>query len=104
LMRSQHAMFLLADMMTWCEVGAAFCAKAAHYDGKERSSEFMKAAVRIFARDVAEKVFFNGLRITHGCCVTMDETAARLKALDMSQIFRGDLDDRDRVTEELVQS
>ncbi|RLB29725.1 MAG: acyl-CoA dehydrogenase, partial [Deltaproteobacteria bacterium] len=57
LTKSQHVLFLLADMMTWCEVGEALCQKAASYHGKERSAEFMNAAARLFAREVAEKVY-----------------------------------------------
>ena len=57
LTRSQYVMFLLADMMTWCEVGEALCHKAAAGQGHGRSPEFMKAVARLFAREVATKVY-----------------------------------------------
>ncbi len=51
--RNQIVMFTFADMMTACEVGAAFCAKAArlHAEGDEEAA-FMMAMSRVFARKV----------------------------------------------------
>ncbi|MGD8229437.1 MAG: acyl-CoA dehydrogenase family protein [Desulfobacteraceae bacterium] len=102
LTKSQYVMFLLADMMAWCEVGEALCQKAATYNGKERTPEFMVAAARLFAREVAEKVYLNGLRITCGCDKDMEELKERLASLDLAQAMKANLSDMDLVARELV--
>ena len=102
LTRAQYVMFLLADMMTWCEVGEAFCKKAAIYAGEGRSSEFMKAAARLFAREAAEKVYINGLKIAQGCDQAMDEVTEKLNSLDLGRAMRDHLKDMDMVAAELV--
>jgi len=102
LTKSQYVMFQLADMMTWCEVGEALCQKAATYNGRERTPEFMRATARLFAREVAEKVYLNGLRIACGCDKDMEEVKERLNSLDLSQAMKANLNDMDLVAKELV--
>jgi hypothetical protein len=102
LTKSQYVMFLLADMMAWCEVGEALCQKAAAYDGKVRTPDFIKAAARLFAREVAEKVYLNGLRIACGCDKDMDELKERLNSLDLALAMKANLSDMDLVAKELV--
>jgi alkylation response protein AidB-like acyl-CoA dehydrogenase len=102
LTKSQYVMFLLADMMTWCEVGETLCQKAANYNGKERTPEFIEAAARLFAREVAEKVYFNGLRIAHGCGQEMNGLVEKLSSLDLAQAMKANLSDMDLVAKELV--
>jgi alkylation response protein AidB-like acyl-CoA dehydrogenase len=102
LTKAQYVLFQLADMMAWCEVGEALCQKAATYNGKERTPEFLKAAARLFAREVAEKVYINGLRIARGCDKDMDEVVDRLDSLDLGQAMRANLSDMDLVARELV--
>jgi alkylation response protein AidB-like acyl-CoA dehydrogenase len=103
LTKSQYVMFLLADMMTWCEVGGALCHKAALYTGDgSRSREFMNAAVRLFARDAVEKVYLNGLKIIYGCNQTIDEVGGELSALNMALAMNGKLNDMNLVSSELV--
>jgi alkylation response protein AidB-like acyl-CoA dehydrogenase len=103
LTRSQYVMFLLADMMTWCEVGSAFCHKAALQEGPgDRSPEFMKAAARLFARDALEKVYLNGLKIIYGCEQTIDDIGAKLNDLNMAAGMKGKLRDMDLISSELV--
>jgi alkylation response protein AidB-like acyl-CoA dehydrogenase len=102
LTKSQYVMFLLADMMTWCEVGVALCKKAADYKPKERSSEFMEAAARLFAREISEKVYINGLKICTGCETRLDELATKLKDLSLANLMRDNLKDMDIVAAELV--
>jgi alkylation response protein AidB-like acyl-CoA dehydrogenase len=102
LTKSQYVMFLLADMMAWCEVGMALCHKAATTEGKERTLEFIKASARLFAREVAEKVYLNGLRIACGCDKDMDELKERLNSLDLMQAMKANLSDMDLVAKELV--
>ncbi len=102
LTKSQYVMFLLADMMTWCEVGKALCQKAANYNGKERTPEFIEAVARLFAREVAEKVYLNGLRIAHGCEQDMNGLVEKLSSLDLAQAMKANLSDMDLVAKELV--
>ncbi len=102
LTRSQYVMFQLADMMAWCEVGDALCQKAASYNGRERTPEFVKATARLFAREVAEKVYLNGLRIACGCDKDMEEVKERLNSLDLAQAMKANLRDMDLVARELV--
>jgi alkylation response protein AidB-like acyl-CoA dehydrogenase len=103
LTKSQYVMFLLADMMTWCEVGGALCHKAALYGGDgNRSREFMNAAARLFARDAVERVYLNGLKIIYGCNKPIDEVGERLNTLNMAMAMNAKLDDMDLVSSELV--
>jgi alkylation response protein AidB-like acyl-CoA dehydrogenase len=102
LTRLQYVMFLLADMMTWCEVGEALCHKAANHEGRERSKDFMAAVARLFAREAAQKVFLNGARVAFGCEEIMDEVAPKLKGLDLGVASRDYLRDMDLVAAELV--
>jgi len=102
LTKSQYVMFLLADMMAWCEVGEALCQKASTYNGKERTPDFIKAAARLFAREVAGKVYLNGLRIACGCDKDMEELKERLNSLDLALAMKANLSDMDLVAKELV--
>jgi alkylation response protein AidB-like acyl-CoA dehydrogenase len=76
LTRKQHAMFLLADMMTYVEVGASLARKAVALtkDGSSETVKF-KAISRIFADEVAQLVSKNALKILMGCGV-FDQRAA----------------------------
>jgi hypothetical protein len=100
--KSQYVMFLMADMMTWCEVANALCRKAAGNDSPGRSSSFMKAAARLFVRETIEKVYVNGLKIAHGCAETIDEIAEKLNALNIGPAMKDNLNDMDVVAAELV--
>jgi alkylation response protein AidB-like acyl-CoA dehydrogenase len=102
LTKSQYVMFLLADMMTYCEVGDALCRKAANHSGKERSSEFMNASARLFVREVVENLFINGFKVTQGCETAMDDVVQSLNALNIAEIMRDNLKDLDTVSAELV--
>ena len=101
LTRAQHVMFLLADMITWCETGEALCRKAAEYNGRERSRDFMKAVSRLFVGEVVEMVYMNGLKIARGCGKTLDDLKSSLDALDPGQAMEGNLNDMDMVSAEL---
>ena len=76
LTRKQHIMFLLADMMTYVEVGASLARKtvALSKDGSTETIKF-KAISRIFADEVAQLVTQNALKILMGCGV-FDQKAA----------------------------
>ena len=102
LTKSQHIMFLLADMMVWCEVGKALCEKAADDDETERTPEYMNATARLFARDVSEKVYINGLKIACGCDKDMPEVLESLNTLNLGEVMKDRLRDMDSVTKELV--
>jgi alkylation response protein AidB-like acyl-CoA dehydrogenase len=102
LTRSQYVMFLLADMMTWCEVADALCHKAAAGRGNGRTPEFMKAVGRLFAGEVATKVIVNGTKIAQGCGENMGDVVAKLKELDLGEILRSFMADMDQVAAEIV--
>lgn len=103
LTKSQYVMFLLADMITWCEVGDALCRKADIYaGGQDRSPVFMKAAARLFVRDAVEKVYINGLKIFCGCNQDADEVVEKLNALNIGLAMKDNLKDMDMVSAELV--
>ncbi len=102
LTRSQYVLFLLADMMTWCEIAETLCEKADDYQGKDHTPEFMKAAARLFVREAVEKVYLNGLKIAQGCGQAAPDLAENLHALDMGHVLGGNLEDMDFVAAELV--
>jgi len=102
LTRQQYVLFLLADMMTWCEVGAAVCRKAAVYEGKTPSPEYLKAVSRLFAREANEKVLINGLKIALGCDQEMEVAAEKLESLDFGKSLNTNLSDMNLVAAELV--
>jgi len=102
LTKSQYVMFLLADMMSWSEVGDALCRKAAQYRGKERTPEFVNAASRLFVREVIEAVYLKGLKIAQGCETVMDDVLQSLNALNLTGVMKNNLKDMDTVSAELV--
>ncbi len=103
LTKQQYIMFLLADMMTWAEVADALCKKAATYEGDQaRSKEFIKACARLFAREAAEKVYLNGMKIAFGCGQEVQGLKDRLSSLDLGAIMKDNLSDMDLVAAELV--
>jgi alkylation response protein AidB-like acyl-CoA dehydrogenase len=102
LTKSQYVMFLLADMMTWAEVGDALCRKGASYRGRERTPEFMRAAARLFSLEAAEKIYLNGLRIARGCDPVMEDVVEELESLDLRGAMSDHLKDMNLVAAELV--
>lgn len=99
----QYVMFLLADMMTWCEVANALCHKAATYAGEQqRSVEFMKASARLFVRETIEKVFVNGIKIVQGCDGTSADVKKSLDALNLNVAMKAIIEDMDLIAHELV--
>ena len=102
LIRSQYVLFLMADMMTWAEVGEALCRKAASCEGRAGLKEYLGATARLFAAEVVEKVYVNGLKIARGYDHDMDDIAEGLNALRLDRAVRFCLKDMDRVAEELV--
>jgi len=104
LTRLQHVHFLLADMMTWVEVGEAFCAKAARHAGVGRSKAYMEAAARLFAREVVEKVYVNGLKLACGCDPCVEGMTGKLESLSLGKSLSGYLEDMDTVGVELTKA
>jgi len=102
--RHQHVMFLLADVMTWCEVAEAFCRKAASYGSGQGKwpPEAMKAMARLFARETVEKTFVNALKIVQGCGDTLEGLEQSIEALDLSGSMQNMLPDMDVVAKALV--
>lgn len=103
LTKSQYVMFLLADMMTWTEIGNALCHKASVYEGGQaRTPSFIQTAARIFTREVVEKVYINSLRIIRGCEPQIDNMMEVLDSLNAGDAMGGNLDDMDSLAAELV--
>ncbi|MBW2129476.1 MAG: acyl-CoA dehydrogenase family protein [Deltaproteobacteria bacterium] len=101
LTRSQHVLFLLADMMTWVEVGQALCKKAASCGDNERRRDFMMAVSRLFATEAVEKIYFNGLRIARGCGTLLEPLVQKLEELDLTGGIAEYLEDMNLVSREL---
>jgi len=102
LSKSQHVLFLLADMMTWAEVGVAFCEKASSYNELRPDPEYMKAAARLFAREVVEKTYVEGLRIACGCDPSIEKIIPQLESLKPAKAMTGYLKDMDIVADHLL--
>jgi alkylation response protein AidB-like acyl-CoA dehydrogenase len=103
LTKHQYIMFLLADMMTWCEIGKALCLKADKYDGSgKRSTNYLETCARIFAREVAEKVTINSMKITQGCEKVIEDFAERMADLNLGKILKNNMKDMDTVADELL--
>jgi len=99
----QYVMFLLADMITWCEVANALCHKATVYEGEQgRSVDYMKACARLFVRETIEKVFINGLKIAQGCDLASEDVKKNLEALNIGLAMREILTDMDLISKELT--
>jgi len=76
LTRKQHVMFLLADMMTYVEVGVSLARKAVILTKTgDAQAKKIGAMSRIFADEVAQLVSQNALKILMGCDV-FDQKAA----------------------------
>ena len=104
LTKSQHVMFLLADMMTWAETAKALCHKAAtHQEGQARTPEFLKGAARLFVRETVEKIYFSSLKIGQGCSVIVPEIIEAVQALPVDTVMKDYLQDMDRISAELVE-
>ena len=103
LTKQQFVMFLLADMMTWCEIGKALCIKAS---GKglsdKRTPEFLKTCARIFAREVIEKVTINGLKISQGCGTEINDLTKKIRGLNIETAFLNNMKDMDSIADELT--
>lgn len=103
LTKAQYVMFLLADMMTWAEVGSAFCHKAALYQGEQSySPRFLKAAARLFVKEAIEKICLGGLKIVAGCHKRDDEVTGELSSFDLGHAMGDNLKDMDLIARELV--
>ncbi len=103
LTRHQHLMFLLADMITWCEVSDALCRKASLREPGERSQDFLEAAARLFAMDAVESVLRNGVRIARGFGEEMKDAIQALEGLRLDEPLFNYLKDMDLIARELVQ-
>ena len=103
LTKSQHVMFKLAEMITWCEISSAICHKAAIYDGSQgHSADYVKACARLFVRETIEKVYTNGLKIAQGCGPDIADAVEELNSMNLGEAMKDGLADMDLVSAELV--
>jgi len=99
----QYVLFLLADMMTWCEVAYALCHKATDQDAETKHTrEYLKACARLFVREAIEKVYINGMKIAQGCDQTSEEVKKKLEALNVGLAMKDIIKDMDFIAAELV--
>jgi alkylation response protein AidB-like acyl-CoA dehydrogenase len=112
MVRRQAVMFHLADMMTGCEVAAAFCRKAASLAVESHAdAEAYAAMSRTHARRVLADVRRGSMQCAAGYVVEGDEKirsaleafTAGLESADAIRVHRGLLLDMDRVTAHLKQ-
>ncbi len=103
LTKSQHVLFLLADMITWCEVADALCRKAADADIKgSASAEFLKASARLFVREAMEKVFISCTKIAYGCGSAIDALGRAADNLGVAHSMDGYLKDMGTVASSIL--
>lgn len=77
LTKQQYVMFVLADMMTYVEVGASMARKAMNLDKTGNpEAEKIKAMSRLFANDTAQLVAQNILKILRGSGVFDQQTVS----------------------------
>ena len=99
----QYVLFLLADMMTWCEVANALCHKSSDPDSViVHTPEYLKAGARLFVRESIEKVYINGLKIVQGCDKISEEVKKKLEALNVGLAMKDIIKDMDYIASELV--
>jgi len=97
LTKAQHVMFLLADIITWCEIANALCHKA-----EDSKKEFLNASARLFVKEAIEKLYINAMAIAYGCGKEMKEIGSAVKELGNSNILRSYLSDMDLISSELL--
>lgn len=103
LTKQQFVMFLLADMMTWCEVADALSRKASVYEGGQtRSCEYLRAAARLFACEAAEKVYMNGMKVAFGCGEELQDLRSVLSNINLERACKSILEDMNLIASELV--
>jgi len=91
LTREQYVMFLLADMMTWVEVGVSLARKAKRLaESKAKEAEKIKTISRIFAAETAQVVAQNTLKIVKGTGAFDEKKAAVfMKTIAYDQLICG---------------
>ncbi len=91
LTREQYVMFLLADMMTYVEVGASLARKAGQFAAKKsKEVDKFKAMSRIFAAELSQLVAQNTLKIVRGTGAFDENKAVEfLRSIDHDQLFYG---------------
>jgi alkylation response protein AidB-like acyl-CoA dehydrogenase len=101
--KSQYLMFLLADMITWAEVAKATCLRAASKNPEKTfSDECTLAAARLFARETAEKVYVNAVKIVKSAQEAPEKLTDKLNSWDLKEFFADYLKDMDLVAKELA--
>ena len=62
----------------------------------------MRAAARIFSREVVETVVIKGMKTARGCEKEIEGMPDKLNALDLGDTMKGNLQDMDMISAELV--
>ena len=104
LTRHQHIMFMLADMMTYCEVAAALIRKITRKDPSTTANR-LQLISRLFSTDTAQLCHENASIIVYGSDkFSDDESKDIIKLFDFnpSLIFKDRLNDLDQLLGEIV--
>lgn len=91
LTKQQYVMFLLADMMTYAEVGASLGRKAAALaQSGDSKAEKIKTMSRIFANEVVQLVAQNSLKIMMGSGIISPDAASEfMKTIAYYELLSG---------------
>ncbi|MEW6671575.1 MAG: acyl-CoA dehydrogenase family protein [Thermodesulfobacteriota bacterium] len=91
LTKEQYVMFLLADMMTYVEVGASLARKAKRLAAsKARDAEKLKVMSRVFATEASQLVAHHTLKIVKGTGAFDEKKAADfMKTIAYDQLICG---------------
>jgi hypothetical protein len=95
-------MFMLADMITWCEVGSALCKKAAGSEHGNRTREFVCAAAQLFSMEVVDLFYRNGIRIAKGCGDEIPDALKAVENFNPADSVSGYMEAMDLIAQELV--
>jgi alkylation response protein AidB-like acyl-CoA dehydrogenase len=104
LTRNQHVLFRLGELIALGETAAVFCERAVDHptDAIPLDVETLGAMARLHAREAAQRITFDGLRLAVGAGATDSDLATSLGAADVIRGQRGMIDDMDLVSRKLL--
>ena len=103
--KSQHTMFLMADMMVYGEIAVQLCLKAldpVKIGESKRTAEFLKAAARLFIRDSIATIFGNANKIFYGSETSVADAAAVIGTINIPEVMSGRMHDMNIVKDGLI--
>ncbi len=103
LTRNQHVLLRLGELISYAETAAVFCERAASGAAGPMGFEpsLVRAMARIHARDAAQRVAWNGLRLATGAGQRDPDLAGSLGLPAVIRAQQGQLEDMNLVAEQL---